>query len=362
MVEYFIKMITLFIIILLACITYPLDKSPKSITGGSNTVQPEYTCVVNSEWLGTDYIMSNLPNWTNVPPSNDTHVSFTFIDGDQYSSKEMYGVSAKLKYRLDCKKLMDKAQLHKILSKEAPDTICKTIFVTDKTKVSPGEVWMVRSNLGHVGSKSVAVDNTKDLIKLYRRWNRGRDVIMASEYIAKPMLYLGKKFHLRVYIIVFIPEGTKQRRAWMLKESFLIPALENYAAVNWSNKNIHDTHGFGNPNVKVFPRDALEILDTPRLCKNMVNMLTEVFQIMVNSVENYPESTNGYELFGADVMFTDSGAPKLIEVNSSPAVNLLRDNTGRGVLNDNIFQALLATAFTEVFYPAGNPQLVVNLV
>ena len=110
----------------------------------------------------------------------------TYADSVGYSDRELYKVHAKLKYRLDCRDIMDKARLHRILAKEAPDTICRTIETDERTVLPPG-TWMIRLNTSTGGKNAVAVNSQREFDKLRKQWKpktkyeRENSVIMASE-------------------------------------------------------------------------------------------------------------------------------------------------------------------------------------
>jgi hypothetical protein len=338
--------------------------------GGSDTGR-RYCAV--SAFVGAKYISESLPGWTEVSPTDSVTapVDFFYYDGRSHIAKQYYSVRARVRYWLDSVNIWDKAKLHTILGECAPDTICRTIIFNDTTKdppqLPPG-VWMVRSNLGAVGSKSRAVDNQRDFMSAVSDFTRDtgkdarrKDVIMASEYIADPMLYQGKKFHLRCYVIlaVYGHGPTATRRAWMIKQGIIIPAAVAYVRGDWSNQEVHDSHGHDNADLVYFHEATPNAdLDIPLLTAKCADVLSHALECVMPTVTNYPECGHiGYEVSGADIMFTSDGNAKIIEINGAPAIG---DNTRESI--QNIFDSVLATVYTDEFGPAGNPDMVISLM
>jgi hypothetical protein len=337
-------------------------------------------CIVSS-FVGPEYPRAALAEWHEVPIEETLdggRVDFFYYDGLSQDAKKYYPVRADVRCWIDYENIWDKAKLHRILGELAPDTIARTIFCDEHT-VLPQGVWMIRSNLGSVGSKSRAVDNQADFLRAYRDFtadNRGqhgkqrnkhngkqggkRDVIMASEYIIDPMLYEDRKFHMRCYAILAIygHGDAAIPHAWMIKQGLMIPASAKYAANDWTNPGIHDSHGHDNPDLQYFP----DQFDRPDLVTACADVLRRALRVTMPTAKNYPETGRiGYEVVGADIMFTADGTPRIIEINGAPAIG---DNTQKS--KQNIFDAVLATVVAAGFSDSlggsiGNPNMVVEL-
>lgn len=286
-----------------------------------------------------------------IQPGGEVPVDFTYVDGDGYTDRRFYSMPGTLKYRIECAELMDKAKLHKTLMAAAPDTVCKTYFV-DKTSHLPPGLWMLRSNLGHVGSKSTPVETQRDFERIARKYAGKRDVLMISEYISRPMLYGGHKFHLRLYVIVGVFDSGA-RKAWLVTHGDLVPAKAAFVLGYWENKDIHDSHKKGNPDVVIFPDrvdDSLlsGTLSARDLQKAAAGVLRDALPHILPKLYNYPEAQSGYEMFGADIMFWDDGRPKIIEVNATPDLTYLNE-AGTREYKSYIFDGILETVVPEVF-------------
>lgn len=304
---------------------------------GSNESNPR-TYRVDSEWIPADVWETHLPGWIRT---NGQYADVTYADSTGYSDRRLYNVRAGLKYRLNCRNLMDKAQLHRILMASDPDTVCKTI-IADETTILPAGTWMVRLNTSTGGRNAVAVDNQKAFNNLRTRWQpktkyeKEISVIMASEYIINPMLHHGRKFHIRLYMVVGI---LPSRRAWLINEGLIIPAQLPYKAGNWNNPKIHDTHAKNNPLLEAFT-DVLH----PEWFDKCYVLMSRVMRVMLTKVDKYNEAYAGYELFGVDIMLTSAGEAKLIEINSLPDIS-----KNSRELNDIICRGLVASAIHHVF-------------
>lgn len=344
-------------VVLAACAFHAgLQIIPMIMAGGvrrgsseqNNKVSSPRTYRLDSEWIPGEVWEKYLPGWTQ---STDMFADMTYADSVGYSDKKLYGVHAKLKYRLDCRDLMDKARLHRILAKEAPDTICRTIETDERTVLPPG-TWMIRLNTSTGGKNAVAVNSQKEFDKLRKQWKpktkyeRQNSVIMASEYITNPLLHHSRKFHIRLYMVVGImdaSEGTDAKHSWLINEGLIIPAKLPYVAGDWKNSGVHDTHAKNNPLL-----ESITPVSHPDWFGKCRELMSRVMRVMLSKLSKYDEGTAGYEFFGVDIMLTNGtqGVPtaKLIEVNSLPDIS-----KNSPALNDMICRGLVASAIHEVF-------------
>ena len=101
--------------------------------------------------------------------------------------------------------------------------------------------------------------------------------------------------------------------------SEILLAKKNFVLDDYHNIDIHDTHLSSTPPSiyyyyeRDFTKEYGEKM-TQKINKQMKTMFKSVLQCL--NAKCYSESKDCYELFGADVMITDTFQVKLIEVNT----------------------------------------------
>ncbi len=292
--------------------------------------------------------------WTVVSDMTTRNNVVDFVYGDGKNNDSRLNIEAKLRCHISDDDLYDKTRLHQILMKEAPETICKTILVNHYTTIPEGSIWMMRANWGWSGKASFVVTNNQQLKegynKLMNHKNRYKVKVIISQYIMDPLLFKGYKFHLRLYVIVFVTNDMNANKAWMANKGKIVPASLPYKPDDWSNELIHDTHLARNPGlVSVYP-DSLPEDDNKQIIQQSVKQcLSKVMNRMLKRLRIWPEVKYGFEVYGVDVMITDKLEPKIIEFNKYPSIS----NE-----NDRFLEFVLPTAFSKVFGKCGDDNLV----
>ncbi len=115
---------------------------------------------------------------------------------------------------------------------------------------------------------------------------------------------------------------------------------------------MHDSHFSKNPSlIGLYPDD---LPASPQDCLDKINALIKtVFSVMAPFITKYPEAKNAYDLYGLDVMLTDDGIPKLLEVNRFPSF-LSGDAFRNKRVNvdtwkHELFDTVVLTAVADVF-------------
>lgn len=147
-------------------------------------------------------------------------------------------------------------------------------------------------------------DARKELSKRFRN-------IIVSEYIQNPLLYEGRKFHIRMYILI------NSDSTWSFwKRGKAMTAKISYKRGDWTNKAIHDSHGETTPKDIYFPEDILYKEKYEYVYQQIKLILGAAANIVKPHVKCYEESKNCCEVFGIDFMITDDYTVKLIEINA----------------------------------------------
>ncbi len=137
--------------------------------------------------------------------------------------------------------------------------------------------------------------------------------VVVSEYIKDPMLFRGRKFHIRAYInTVASHEGLIDCSISYQNGEILTAALP-YVQSDWNNKLIHDTHGETTDDNYTFPRDFPGNLDS---IWAQFDQLIDRIKPLCMSHRPFAQSKYSQHNFGIDIMVTEAGKIKLIEINS----------------------------------------------
>jgi hypothetical protein len=168
------------------------------------------------------------------------------------------------------------------------------------------------------GEDIVIVYDTNSLKKAKLNLYKYTSVLM-SEYITNPLLFMNKKFHLRMYYIITINNNIL--RTYLMNFGFIYTALLPYKNAEYSNKEIHDTHYKTTEKNYMFPKDMhyLGNDNINNIIKQMRNILNYTSQILYNNkICNYENIANGFYIFGIDFMIKDNYDVMLIECNDTP--------------------------------------------
>ena len=156
------------------------------------------------------------------------------------------------------------------------------------------------------------VTNDKELEEARVILSRRFKNIIISEYIQNPLLYNGRKFHLRMFILI-----NSEPFSWSFwNRGKAMTAKLSYKKGDWTNKLIHDSHGETTPKDIYFPEDILPKDKYEYIYKQMKTILGAVVEIIKPNTRCYEESKYCCEIFGIDFMITDDYIVKLIEINA----------------------------------------------
>jgi mRNA (guanine-N7-)-methyltransferase len=242
-------------------------------------------------------------------------VDLIIVDSEFTNSKELYGVPARMKGRIDSLTLNNKIELHKFMTKYDIKGIADTIVVEKGVEPkfpAEGGVWIWRPEGGWSGAGVHVIDSAATLKTVWEGFKSKKKRALISKYIMNPLLIDGFKFHVRIYmIVVSTPEG---KRAAIYKRGIIALSKKPYEARDFGNVDIHDTHI--NDKSRHYPDDFPG--DIQSFKTQMITILNSYFTKAQDDIKWYPESNAGYELYGCDFMIDKEGKVYLIEINSKP--------------------------------------------
>ena len=138
---------------------------------------------------------------------------------------------------------------------------------------------------------------------------------LIQDYISNPFLLNGKKFHMRITILLC------NNNAYFYKDFLIIPAKKKFTLDDLSYE-IHDTHWESTEDHEknIFPNDFIKTNDQ-KFYKDVyikiANLFIDLRKIGLFDHKCY-NGRKGYQLFGADIMITDDYQVKCIEINHKP--------------------------------------------
>jgi hypothetical protein len=175
--------------------------------------------------------------------------------------------------------------------------------------------------------QGVRVFSTKNeyiQIKKELKINPHNAIIM--EYITNPALTIdGKKFHLRMYVLLIVESGIK--RCYIHDECWILTAKEKYKKGDWLNSNIHITGAKTTDREYKFPNDINTPIDEKKINEFKKTL---AFATTFNTSIVFEENDIGYHIYGVDVLMTDDNNFLILEFNGS---NMLGHDCVQGIKN-----------------------------
>lgn len=151
-----------------------------------------------------------------------------------------------------------------------------------------------------------------------------RDAIV-SKYIANPLLYKGKKFHLRIYITIFIDKNGNKKIKYMPNYIKIITAKKKYVIrdkADYLDPEMNITGGSNTDSLMLWCVDQHKYLSFPSI--NFFNKCNKSIENAINSIpldsiSLYSDQNAGFYTYGGDIMLDDNGHAWILELNMDPS-------------------------------------------
>lgn len=252
--------------------------------------------------------------------------SFIRIDADSQESGRPIDVCR------ECRKMLGANSSLNLCSIEAVDhadlvSRCGQVydslkeFCPQRSLLGPAACWIVKPNCS---SRGVGVRLTDDMVELAAGKSEGRVV---QKYIERPLLVNGKKFDLRVWVLV---TSWAPLVVWVFPGCLARFCSQPFSLSELGNKYRHLTNvslnksvvGVGG-DITWSAEDIKEAIDAQfhqgfwddEVWPNVVRTCALAFISAQGVIE---QQDNCFELFGCDVALDSLGHPWLLEVNTSP--------------------------------------------
>jgi len=315
--------------------------------------------------------------WTYIPFEQitpDINIDFAWIGGtiggeylkfDEkvYSIKTslkniIYGSGVKGDYK-NKDTVTNKYELYYNVCRISPEIakkhLCESYDLKRLTYLQPNQILIARPvGVGTGGGNGISmITNDNELIQTKFSLSRKYKYILASDYIINPLLFESKKFHLRMYWMVY-PDTNNQYKHSLLKIGKIITALHPYQNNDWHNKRIHDSHFKSTIQNRYFPNDlGLPMEITDNLFQQMTNILEVAFAVLLPNIQCFEDTKYGFEVFGCDFMITTDLIIKCIEINAKHdyGVNDLQkeNSVGHNYFCKEFYNWIYSTAIVSIF-------------
>lgn len=158
----------------------------------------------------------------------------------------------------------------------------------------------------------------EDAIEFYDKYNHGYNVI-ASEYIQKPLLFNGKKCHIRMSHIIGVING--QIYSFLFETGYIYTAEEPYNTTEHPyTRDVHLSQFGGTRRDLIFPKDFTEEklnvkIDSKDVIKQMRMLLSCVAKLISNKGKMLLENhENGYNIGSVEFLVDQNGVVYLLEL------------------------------------------------
>jgi len=286
-----------------------------------------YTYVLNSNFFNTfglnEKILQNILGKLNINNStnpnkkhlfgfsvNKNYFNTKFVMQDRFNNRT--DITNKLKLYLNCKKYFPI-----IYKKFLPDS--RQLTYNSKIQWDKNIVYLAKPVNERSGRGIIYLTDNKSLDYAKKQLRNNNDSFILSQYIINPLLFRGKKMHLRAYVLFTLINNVF--KTYLMKDGEILTAKHLYKPSEFNNLDIHDTHYKNTDNDYIYPEDLIKYKSIPnmeiyeKIYDEMRNSLNMVSRIAVMNFTSYINSDNSYIIFGMDYIITDDYNVKIIEIN-----------------------------------------------
>ena len=226
----------------------------------------------------------------------------------------------------------------KLYPKEYHNFLAESFDLRRDTKYNAGKIYIVRPVraidpktkkkliVAHSGKDIMYVNNARaleDAKKLLYRY----DTVLISDYIQNPLLFKGRKFHIRIFYIIVYANSTV--KTYLFKDSYFMTAAKPFILDKFHDKDIHDSHFDTTDDFYLYDTslntENMGQKITPeihnKLWQDIRDIMTKMSNLLVygdSRVKLYNNHKNGFKIEGVDIMVLNNMQPILIECNAKP--------------------------------------------
>jgi hypothetical protein len=298
--------------------------------GGNKPVTLKTSCFTYRLFCNTKYFeyLKNKLNALGWKEANNdaTYVDFVYINyhrkllttNRKKMSKKFKNIQADLKSTLNNINILSNKQQLATIMQNSP-YIASTEAIQDYIW-KDGDIIIIREVNSQKQKGVYVIIDKQSFIELRDKLlaeNRGAIV---SKYITNPLLYKEKKFHLRIYITIFIDKNGNKKIKYMLNYIKIIIAKQKYVIrdkVDYLDPDINISGG-GADRLILWDIDQCCHLSSPSIAffnKCNKSIKDAINSIPLDSISLYPEQNAGFYTYGADIMLDATGHAWILELN-----------------------------------------------
>ena len=303
----------------------------------------------------------NTKKYKNNTKNQEIYVDFLYCDDDFFCHKIIPNLKTNIRNVTDdvIYTISDKNKLYDNFKKIEPSLVNKymmkqySVDISNKNNITTNKfknifknntTWILKPVDGFKGYGVKVVNNYDDMIKHFDEYRKKKDRYqlkrlkgtkpwVIAKYIDNPLLYKGKKFHIRLILMYIIVNKTygnnnknnkKYTQGYLFNGGYILRARNKYISKNYHDKNIHDTHYIEEYEIK-FPECFIKefgLNKTKKVIKDIQKISKIIFKILdSNNAGCYSDTINCFNTIGIDIMIDDNFNVKLLECNSKKGLS-----------------------------------------
>jgi hypothetical protein len=372
----FILFIILILIISYICNTIA-NSNNKLIRYGGSINKLTYainklTYAINGEDSGLDYSqlrkVLNSSNFKEVDKSSpNVHLSIGGFDekyftekGDAAYDKSFFKQHASLKNLLDKHRMVtEKTQLYTTMQNNIPLGMkylpytnslaniknIKELFLLENKEP---QIYVLKINKSRQTGIKI-ISSSDELHSAIKELNvhKKEDAII-SKYITNPLTIDEKKFHLRVYFLVYIRWGITYCTAF--NQYKILTAGAPYVQRDWLNEKIHLSGGKNS--IKRYYWEDIEKNINDETKQSLMQCIKTICKaIVLTGMRPFGEADSAYHTFGADIILTDDNMAYLLEINRRAAMTQIGEDEGWATYNKKFSYDYFMFIAEHVIFP-----------